>query len=233
MRDNTITIVLVCNDHFAILLATLIKSLTYNHSSEELLSIYIVNDKISLRTQTKIIDFFKDEHLDINWLSMSDVIDRNIDLPSDSSTFPSNVYVRLFIPMFLPKTIKKAIYLDVDMIVCTDISLLWNIDLGEYPVAAVRDRSQTVSSKWGGITNYKELGLAPETPYFNSGLLILNLDIWRSDNITSKIITSINSNIKYAKIPDQYGINIVLANKIMELDYKWNCYPHLAEKNPN
>ena len=232
IKENIITLVLVCNDHFSGMLGALIRSIVFNHKSEELLNIYIISDNISVANKSKIADSIGDDHVTLQWLNMKEVINIQRDLPLDSSSFPLNVYLRLFIPSILPLDIKKAIYMDVDMIVCTYISDLWHTDLDTHPAAAVRDRSLTVSSEWGGITNYKELNLDPSTPYFNSGLLLLNLDVWRRDNILQKVIKAINSNIKYAKFPDQYGINVVLANEIMELDYKWNCYSYLKEKHP-
>ena len=231
-RNDAITIVLVCNDHFSIMLGALIRSIVFNHRSGEPLNIYIISDNFSNKNKKKIVNSTMAANLSLKWLNMTDLIDIQRDLPYDNSSFPLNVYLRLFIPSILPIELKKAIYMDVDMIACKDISELWHIDIGTHPVAAVRDRSLTVSSEWGGITNYKELNLDPQTPYFNSGLLLLNLDIWRQNGILQRIIKAINTNIKYAKFPDQYGINVVLANEIMELSYKWNCYSYMEEKDP-
>ncbi len=79
-------------------------------------------------------------------------------LPLDASSFPLNVYARLFIPHFISPLLEKVIYLDVDMIMEKDIQELWNIDLQDKMISGVIDRSGVVSSSWGGISNYKELG---------------------------------------------------------------------------
>ena len=118
------------------------------------------------------------------------------------------------------------------MIVRKDISLLWNTDLGEKIVAGVLDRSQKVSSPWGGIQNYIELGLDPETKYFNSGLLLINRNKWLQFNATEKIISCISRNKKYTNFPDQYGLNVVLANQWFELEPGWNTYSMLEEQDP-
>ncbi len=120
-------------------------------------------------------------------IDLKDIIKEKSRLPLDGSSFPLLVYIRLFFPLFLPPGTEKVIYLDVDMIVRKDISLLWNINLGEKAIAGVPDRFGTVSSSWGGITNYKELGIEPDTKYFNSGLLMINCKKWIEADFTKKL----------------------------------------------
>ncbi|MGY4384235.1 lipopolysaccharide biosynthesis glycosyltransferase [Pedobacter sp. UYP24] len=227
-----ITLVFTCNNHFALMLGALLKSIIVNHKSEQHIQLFIINDNISLSNKNRINQITLDGKLNVTWLESAKIFE-NIKLPIDNSSFPRNVYMRLFIPSFLPLEIKKAIYLDADMICCTDISKLWKIDLGNFPVAAVKDRSEVVSSEWGGIPNYEELNLDPNTPYFNTGLIVFNMDLWREESITQAIINAVEENIKYANFPDQYGFNVVLASKCLTLDFKWNCYSMLMEESPN
>ncbi|RZK00210.1 MAG: glycosyltransferase family 8 protein, partial [Flavobacterium sp.] len=171
-NKNNITLVVACNDHFAIMLGALIKSIIHNHVSSEEIDLYIVDDGISVKSKNRIIEC-AGNHINLIWLKINDIFE-NVKLPVDNSTFPRNVYMRLFIPTFLPLEVKKAIYLDVDMINCVDISNLWNVSLDGHPIAGVRDRSAVISNDWGGIGNYKELNLNPETPYYNAGLIVYN-----------------------------------------------------------
>jgi lipopolysaccharide biosynthesis glycosyltransferase len=49
-------------------------------------------------------------------------------------------YYRLMIDKLLPATtVKKAIYLDTDLVVLKDIECLWNIDIKNYALGAVED----------------------------------------------------------------------------------------------
>ena len=53
--------------------------------------------------------------------------------------------------------------------------------------------------------------------------IILNVTINpKQENITQKVIECITANKKFAFYPDQYGLNVVLANKWKTLDSKWN-----------
>ena len=67
----------------------------------------------------------------------------------------------------------KIIYLDCDLIVEQQLSKLFNYDIGRYPIAAVEDM-------WSGKDdNYERLGYDRKYGYFNSGVLLINLDMWR------------------------------------------------------
>ena len=229
---NPITIFTVCDNHFSVLLAALIKSIDINHHTEEHINFYIVGDKLNLVNKNNLLKCADANKISIFWVDIDDIIKNKSILPLDSSSFPLIVYIRLFFPLFIPPEIDKVIYLDVDMIVRKDISALWNTDLGDKIIAGVPDRSEIVSCSWGGITNYKELGISPETKYFNSGLLFINCSKWIELNITEKIISCISNNTKYANFPDQYGLNVVFANQWLELDSGWNCYSMVEKDDP-
>ena len=230
--DDRITIVVVSDNHYVIMLAALIKSIEINHITNEVIDFYIIEDKITTSNKSKIFNSIKSNSINIFWIKMVDAIPSNSKLPLDTSTFPLNVYVRLFIPYFIPQNIIKVIYMDVDMVVNEDISKLWYTDLKDFFIAGVLDRSEVVSSKWGGIENFKELGLSFDTKYYNSGLLLMRCDKWRDAEITVKVIDCVEKNINFTRFPDQYGLNVVFANEWLDLDKKWNCYSISNEENP-
>jgi lipopolysaccharide biosynthesis glycosyltransferase len=230
---TTISLVSVCDNHFISLLAALAKSIDVNHRSDELIHYYIVDDNISLRNKQRLERSLANPLLKIIWVSMSDVLAQmNGSLPNDNSSFPLSVYMRLILPFFLPEDVKKVIYLDVDMLVLEDVAKLWHTDIANKIVAGVVDRSQVVSSSWGGIKNYKELGLLEDTKYFNTGLMLINLDEWKREKITERVFKCIKENQKWLNFPDQYGLNVVFANQWHELDRRWNCVPMANEENP-
>lgn len=222
---NAITIVSVCDDHYTILMAALLKSIEKNYKGDAALDFYVVSDGIKPATKQKLLSSFDNEQLRFHFIEMEDVIPKEVKLPLDHSSYPLNIYLRLFIPYFIPQQVKKVIYLDVDMIVMENITRLWEIDLGENIIAAVQDeRILTVDNEWGGIKNYDALGLQPDTKYFNTGLLVFNTELWRKEKIDEKVLNCIAENKKFANYPDQYGLNVILANRWKELDAKWNYF---------
>ena len=111
------------------------------------------------------------------------------------------------------------------MIVLGDVTTIFENELQDKVIAAVLDpRIITFDNSWGGVLNYEALGLPGSTRYFNTGLLLMNTKKWREQNVTKKIIQCIENNKKFANYPDQYGLNVVLANQWLELDPLWNHF---------
>jgi lipopolysaccharide biosynthesis glycosyltransferase len=221
---GTIRIVMASDNNYAILIGALLKSIEMNHTSGEPLEFYIISDGIRQSNIHKINDTIDPTISHITWLSKEDVVPKHITLPHDTTGFPLTAYLRVFAAYAVPPDVEKVIYLDVDMIVKTDISKLWHTDIGNHIIGAVRDHAQIVGCDWGGIPNWKELGMKKEGGYFNSGLLIINLRRWMEEDIVSKFITCMEVNKKSANLVDQYGLNVVLHEQWYELDKRWNSF---------
>ena len=220
---HTITLVIVSDDHYAILAAALLKSIEVNLHPDWHLDAWIVSDDISEQGRQKLQASINNDVTTINWQNARDIIPAGIFLPKDLSSYPLNIYLRLFIPHFIPASVEKVLYLDADMIAVADISPLWKTDISRHTVAAVTDqRLKTFDNHWGGIKNYRQLGFEATSPYFNTGLLLINTRRWREQNTTERIIDIINKHKRFANYPDQYGMNIALHNDWLPLDARWN-----------
>ncbi|MET4082110.1 lipopolysaccharide biosynthesis glycosyltransferase [Pedobacter sp. UYP30] len=231
-NEETITLVTVCNNNFVVLLAALLKSLEENHISTERIDLYIVDDNITEKNKQKIIASLHPNKLTLIWIALADAIPKHLQLPLDSTTFPANTYARICIPYFINPTAEKAIYLDVDMIVLKDIAKLWYTDIADFNIAAVADRSEVVSSPWGGIKNYAALGLKAESRYLNSGIFVLRPKEWKRLKIPEQAFECAHENISFISFADQYSLNVIFNERWFELDKRWNSYAQLEEKQP-
>ena len=118
---------------------------------------------------------------------------------------------RIFIPDVLPKSVKKCIYLDCDTLVLTDLKELWNICVTNYAVALSIDIYAHKTKDF----------LYPEClPYYNSGVILINVDYWRKNNTVEQLVQYLRChNLIF---PDQDAINVILKGKILTLDTKYN-----------
>lgn len=231
--SKTITIVVVSDNHYFILLGALIKSIESNLGANTRVDLWVVEENVSKQNKKKLEASVDPNITSVHWKNLKDVIPAGFKLPIDSSSFPLNVYARFFIPSFLPASVTKVLYLDVDMIVLRDLNELWDIDLGDNYIAAVQDpRLLTFDNDWGGVKNYKELGFAPDTKYLNTGMMLINITKWKANNLTDTIFEAIRKNVKFANYPDQYGLNIVLANQWLPLDPRWNHFSTIDLDKP-
>ncbi len=183
-RKGTIYIALASNNNYAVLMAALIKSIIHNHHSDESLVFFLLNDQISKTNQAKVNALVQNSpEVSLKWFDANQVFPKNVKFPEDGSAFPSTAYLRLFAPHIALTETKRLIYFDVDMIVRKDVSEIWNMDLQGFTMAAVLDVTKTVGCTWGGIPNYKELGLPADAKYFNSGLMVIDCEKWVAQNI--------------------------------------------------
>ncbi len=227
-----ITIVVATDNLYVVLLAALLKSIEENHKTSAPIHVHIIDDGVSEINRIHISNSVSTDVFTLFWHKTADVLPEGVTLPNDNSAFPITAYLRLFGPYLIPATTKKMIYLDVDMIMVQDVSTLWETDLNGHILAAVVDLCKTVGSTWGGIPNYKALGLNPESKYFNSGLMIIDPVQWRELGITNKVIKAVNDNLEHVNFADQYGLNLVLVDKWLSLDPRWNSFSVLDEPSP-
>lgn len=129
------------------------------------------------------------------------------------------IYIRLLLPDLIEGR-RRLLYLDADMLVHRTLRPLLECSLGAHPVAAVPDCGGT---KVYEVANAK-LGRAPDRLYFNSGMLLMNLDEWRDRRLGHACIRFAQARDDYW--PDQDAINSVLDGQIMELEPKWNFFSH-------
>jgi lipopolysaccharide biosynthesis glycosyltransferase len=120
---------------------------------------------------------------------------------------------RLFIPELLPKSISRVIYFDCDVICTSSLRELWDTAGKARILGAVRD-------EWidRDAAHKRSIGMPADAPYYNSGVLTINLAEWRRRRLSMMLINQI-SKTRYG---DQDAINSLLWNEITELPRKWN-----------
>jgi lipopolysaccharide biosynthesis glycosyltransferase len=122
-------------------------------------------------------------------------------------------YARLLIPDLLPKTIERTLYLDADCIVVSDLTALWQMDMGQAAIAGTADVGIAQLERKNGI----ELD---EDEYVNAGVLLMNLAVWRRDRLAAAAMAFINQH--QPSFLDQTGINAACAGKIRQISDDWN-----------
>ena len=141
--------------------------------------------------------------------------------------YSSAAMYRFLIPKFFPASVDKVIYLDSDVIVNTDIEELWRTRLVSEPVAAVPASLQNADLQ-DGIKRVRRMfrmcedgGVKPED-YFNSGVLLINLRIFRDEE--ENLMSAIKSIAAYPeyKFLDQDVLNYCFAARALRLPVKFN-----------
>lgn len=135
---------------------------------------------------------------------------------------PVTTYYKLALAQLLPATVHRTIWLDCDLVVVGDLARLWDQDQAGYHVLAAQDMVVPLVSSACGVANHARLGIAGTAKYFNAGVLAIDLDLWRRDNVCERALAYLREYRDDVFFWDQEGLNAVLAGKWGELDPRWN-----------
>lgn len=151
------------------------------------------------------------------------------DFSVNSRGFALSTLARLFVGRVLPEDVHRVLYLDCDTLPLEDLSALEQFDLKGCPVAMAQEPTARHSRK-------RELGLAPEQPYFNAGVLLIDLDRWRAEGTEKTVLDYYREKGGALLAPDQDALNGALAGHICPLPPRYNFgsvqiyYPWKAQK---
>lgn len=137
-------------------------------------------------------------------------------LPSDER-FTSAIWHRIFLPELVPDA-ERILYLDADVIACRDLRPLWSTELDDAWLGAVTNVFQP-----NHRARPKQLGLPGLESYFNSGVLLMNLDAMRRDGKTQELLDLVAARGSEFEWPDQDALNIALGGRRVRLEPRWNA----------
>ena len=179
--------------------------------------IAILADEISEKSRNLLSDLTNkfDTHLHI--------IDIKKELQDVKSTGAGSyvsfsAYSRLFIPKLLGDDANRAIYIDGDTLVTGDLQPLTEFDLQRKPFAIGYDCLHN---------SYKKLiGVSPSVSYFNSGVLVMDLQEWQKRQCTERIFDYMKNVRHDLMFGDQDYFSLVLADDATILPPQYNFLTH-------
>lgn len=174
-------------------------------NSDSKYKIYIlIGEDVTSEDKEKIQKCLRGSESIINYIEMGSQYSNAFETRGISIS----TYYRLSLPEILQED--KVIYADVDMIFQTDLKCLFDIDLKNNLIGAVK---AYIDEK-----HAKKIGCDPLN-YFNAGLLLLNLKQLRNEKYTEKFRTLLRNNYKYQ---DQDILNITCKGRVYYLPVKYN-----------
>jgi lipopolysaccharide biosynthesis glycosyltransferase len=127
------------------------------------------------------------------------------------------MWYRIFLPELLPH-VDRVLYLDVDTVAVDSLDELWRTELTDCFVAAVTNVFMRQDA-----SHPSALGLGGERAYFNSGVLLMNLDEMRRHGCSRSLRELALTQGSKLDWPDQDALNLVLGGRRRPLHPRWNC----------
>ncbi len=244
-RESTNEVVLVCacDEQYAMPLTVMLYSAARRLSAGNHLSVYFLDGGLSEGSWTAIKESLIDLPIDIFCIQPDYSLVENL---ATSHHVTPAAYLRLLTAELMPPEVDRAIYIDADILVCDDLAKLWDTPLENrcYCAAAPDIACPYVDARLGcpnfrrsnpymaahrPIPNYRDLGLEPQSMYFNSGVMLMNLDLWRKDDVARKMLLCLDQNSKHVWCWDQYALNVVFHGRWQALPARWNQGAHALE----
>ncbi len=212
-------LVFACDDAFSMPMTVSIYSALKRLDRSRKVSVYILDGGISPTNINKIRTCISDAH---------PLLVLEFFRPSTSllETFPTNrnissaAYLRILIPQIIPDDVERVLYLDSDTITTQDISELFDFDMGDTPCFAVRDKSDKEAARL--MSDFSSVNFNGNTKYFNSGVILINMPIWRRDRISDRTLEVLESRPDLCYYHDQCALNVAVEGRWAELPTMWN-----------
>ena len=210
-KDN-IHIVFCIDKNYVQHCAVTITSIFSNTTASNI-SISIVYSNINNKSKLKLESYIKEYTSNVKFILINENNLKRFPV-SDHITLAS--YYRIFLADLLAPEIKKVLFLDCDLIVKKDILELWNIDVSNYSHAAALENGVDIAHK-------DSIGIKEDFHYFNAGVMLINLEYWRSNNVSEKAVEYINRNTNKIQLWDQDILNFILQSQWIVINSTWNA----------
>ena len=207
---NQATFVLAGDYGYIRYIETTLKSICYHHKD---CKIYIMNQDIPQEWFIGIRKRLKRRNTELVDIKLTeDIISKEWKMPPFGKHINYMTFARYFISQFVEE--EKVLYLDSDIIVTRPLNELFEMELGNYLVAA----SKVV------------YGMSDR---FNAGVLLINNKLWREENVQKQCIEITSREHDSLEEADQTVLNRICGKRYIVLDDTYNFqigYDRLAEE---
>lgn len=213
------------DDRYIPFLAVTMKSVIENSSKENNYAFKVLYTNVSEENIEKIKKY-EQENISIGFVNLNKNLEEIKDKLYTRNYFSNTTYFRLFIPELYPQY-DKAIYMDSDTVILTDIAELYNEEIGDNLVAAIPDGAvQTVPVFQEYVE--KVVGVVDYNNYFNAGILVMNLKELREYKFQEKFLYLLEK-VKFEVAQDQDYLNRLCKGRVKLLDFAWNKMPVMGK----
>lgn len=211
------------NEKYAPQLASCMCSVLYNNRSEQQLDIYVLSTGLSDVSIERLNVLCASYGRELTVINLNNISER---LKSDgkaySKKFDDSIFGRFFLCELLPGEVDKILYLDCDTTVTGSLHDLFN----ELPddnniMAAVLEPTIYKATR-------QMLGMSEDDLYFNSGVLLVDMNKWRAEGGDNNILDYYKAIEDDSVFADQDALNGLLKGRIKVLSPKYNFVTNYA-----
>lgn len=214
LEENRMNILCATDDNYVPYCGIMLTSLYENNRDIEITT-YILTEGLSERNLKDLSRLSESYRTKIEIIMFSDNQLRNCPIFTGDHISVATYY-RLFVAEILPEEITKVLYLDCDIVVAQSLRDLWSTDITDYLAGVVID------SGYFDNQRNERVGIFVAEHYFNGGVLLINVDYWRKNNVWKQCVCFINDNKENLRSHDQDVLNAILKERVLYLPIIYN-----------
>ncbi|MBW3099002.1 glycosyltransferase family 8 protein [Pseudohoeflea coraliihabitans] len=174
-------------------------------------TIYIAYCSMPDQTLDRLKSFCSELRLTCHFIPFDDTEIKKLRATMRQGHISEASLMRCFIARILPADVGKILYVDCDTLVLGPLAPLFASALGDNVAMALRTP----------MAHLEDMGV-PEDRYFNTGVMLINLDGWRSAQIENRLLDVMRTQADRLEWWDQCALNIVLTDTTVEMDRRYN-----------
>ncbi|GGI14205.1 hypothetical protein GCM10007377_09770 [Galliscardovia ingluviei] len=232
---SIVPVVFAADDNYVPQLATTMYSAMANADSSRFYDVVVLQSNITWAKQQRLKEFFKKQfdNMELRFINVDRLVS-GVELSTNNEHISVETYYRFLIQEVLP-FYDKVLYLDSDIVINGNIAELFDTQLGDNLLAAVRDIDflGNLNMKDGNRLEYNRevLGMKNPYEYFQAGVLVLNTKAMREQySITQWLEFASNPDYIYN---DQDVLNVCCEGRVEYLDWNWNVMHDCANRVAN
>lgn len=207
--------VFICDNNYVMPTTIAISSLSNCMSATSDCVVNVICDHVAEENKM-VLASLERECFSVNLIEADS--DRYKGLEKKYSRVSVSSLLKFSIPEYLPD-VKRVLYMDGDVLILKDLSTMFSTDLDGYYAAVISDGPKDF------VAGGKKHAYYGEKTYFNSGVMLLNLEQMRADGITERLIEFRLNEYNY--FMDQDAFNQVLKDKVVHLGVEYDFLLHL------
>lgn len=220
MNQKTINILVTLDKNYIPYLNIMLSSLLYSNP-DCWFDVYLLHSSLNKEDTTSTADVLADRG-ELILLNADEV---GLDGAPTTSRYPKEIYYRIFAAKYLPDHMDRVLYLDPDLIVNGSIRQLYDLPMDDYYFAAASHTGPFLRKM-----NELRLDMEDESPYINSGVMLMNLKRLRDEQNYDDVFRYIERRKNFLILPDQDIISSLYGSKIYALDtYRYNMTESLYQ----
>ena len=210
---NSINILYVCDDNYAMQTGISILSLLENNVDDSFV-IYVFELDVKYENRLKLQELVHRYRQEIIFIDAKSYIKKLQKSNLNTYRGSYSAAVRFGVGELLPDYVNRILYIDCDTLVVGRIKALYNYDLSTKVIGMCYDCIRNERKK--------RLHFDENEPYYNSGVLLIDLRKWKDNNLEQLFMNGFSSIKDFCYLPDQDGINILFKKYIMPLPFAAN-----------